>query len=66
MKYWMFEETNPLKTINIWTSVQPGAQIYYWQTYNYKGELTKEEPYHGFVGSVYRGKCWVIGVAVHK
>lgn len=66
MKYWMFEETNPLKTMNIWTSVQPGAQIYYWQTYNFKGELTKEEPYHGFVGSVYGGKCWVIGVAVHK
>ena len=66
MKYWMFGETNPIKTMNIWTSAQPGTLIYYWQTYNYKGELIKEEPYHGFVGSVYGGKCWVIGIAQHK
>lgn len=66
MKYWMDEETNSKKTMNIWTSSLPGTGVYYWQTYNFKGELVKEEPYHGFYGSAYRGKCWVIGVAQHK
>ena len=50
------------ETITIWAVRLVLADVYYWQTYDYEGNLIEEEPYHNFVGSAYNGNVTLLTV----
>lgn len=50
------------ETITIWTVRLVLAEVYYWQTYDHKGNLIKEEPRHNYVGSAFNGNATLLTV----
>lgn len=50
------------ETVTIWTVRLIHAEVYFWQTYNHKGILIKEEPHHNYLGSAYNGNATLLTV----
>ena len=50
------------ETITIWTVRLILSEVYFWQTYDHKGNLIKEEPHHNYYGSAYNGNATLLTV----
>lgn len=50
------------ETVTIWAVRLVLADVYYWQTYDHRGNLIKEEPRHNHVGSAYNGNATLVTV----
>lgn len=60
--YGYYKKMKAGETITIWAVHLALAEVYYWQTYDYEGNLIEEEPYHNFVGSAYNGNVTLLTV----
>ncbi|MDO4165211.1 MAG: tetratricopeptide repeat protein [Bacteroides sp.] len=61
--YWLSnQKLKEGQTVTIWVTRLRMAEVYYWQTYDSKGNLVKEEPHHNYKGSAYNGKAQIISV----
>ena len=60
--YAYYKKMKSGETITIWAVRLVLADVYYWQTYDYEGNLIEEEPYHNFVGSAYNGNVTLLTV----